>query len=580
MKQVFALAVTFALAAPIGADARVETAPDRDARIPHVASLAQLERDDDIVQHFDRRLADAMAGGALRALRLPDQSSTPADRVSFEGGTPAGDLDGNGLDDVVVLEGVGLNQTYREELVALDGQTGVELYRFRLPMSEQSPDEGLPWSCFVTFPRYLLIWEVTGDTADDFVTVSFGSNYPCSRTPQERRQIDATVVDGRTGEVRWSQTVEGSRVTVAPEVGHLYLDWPNAIDFAGAGTSAELMVSTLNSDVLAFGGTARIDRLNAASGQMLSSGSIPFQGDPVWASLAGDLDADGEMDLSSTQAVGDGVVVRAHAASGATQWSASIENTDYAFVWSKTADGDGLDVVAYVGLGQGRAVFAWNGSDGSELWSMTVDPERALTFVPDRDGDGWLDIALTWSSESELELVLYSSADLRILESHTYAGTYGDWAWLEPTDDHTGDGIRDFLLREGAGFYYCPRSADESQIERSILVDGVTFGSVWTASTSVCSGGLWSLGADLDGDGAIDIQEFDGELGRARIASGRDLTVLLELPATGEFAWTAPANLTDGDRLDLVVFDLWAAPGSSGFIAYRGDGSPLWARRY
>src|SRR6185503_4748234 len=163
----------------------------------------------------------------------------------------------------------------------------------------------------------------------------------------------------------------------------------------------------------------------------------------------GDIDGDGDRDVvvgcfdpkdPSSQNFSLEAVDGAHLSSGTIDAVGTVTKTNVASqeVWSAAdVDADGRPEVGTAEIGAGTS-STWGRVIRSEAWTAgkTLDLEAAtwrivgpedgisffaLTFVDDRDGDGWGDIALTLdSSTGGSRVALLSSSSLES-ESHVTA---------------------------------------------------------------------------------------------------------------------------------------------------------------
>ncbi len=122
--------------------------------------------------------------------------------------------------------------------------------------------------------------------------------------------------------------------------------------------------------------------------------------------------------------------------------------------------GDGVsDILASAGDDGGgtgpRAIFLFNGTDGSVEWMQQFDTARAsVSSIDDQNDDNIPDVICGGSSDgTDADFSLLSGANGSVIFTHD-AGTTACWAVLD-INDVTGDGIQDMVFGSFGGQLVC-----------------------------------------------------------------------------------------------------------------------------
>jgi hypothetical protein len=347
------------LAGTLGATA----SPATDAL---VVFLTRRETPDHIESTLDISVVDG-ADGQIAWSRTVQTVDT---RPSVQ---PAGDLDGDGLDDFIVLR----EPTFGG-VTARRGTDGAKLWTNQgsiVPYSAGPVDD---------------LGDVTGDGIDDLAVRGTGGS-PADTTPR------ISVLDGRTGELLFAEV--GSTITAV-----------GALDDEEPGRSAfvtQRYVSTPERAVLY--------RLLDPEGALLAERAIVEPAEPntyiVWLSPPGDLDDDGVAEvghiLRSVSEV-EGTTEAARIVSGRTLVSMF---DGIALPLGRSLDGSGHDLVTVLRSSAGTwSVTARDGTSGATLWSggLAADagyprPDDIHVAASDVDGDGVADVVLDTRSSREVQ---------------------------------------------------------------------------------------------------------------------------------------------------------------------------------
>ena len=320
--------------------------------------------------HIESTLDISVVDGADGQIAWSRTVQTVDTRPSVQ---PAGDLDGDGLEDFVVLR----EPTFGG-VTARRGTDGAKLWTNQgsiVPYSVGPVDD---------------LGDVTGDGIDDLAVRGTGGS-PADTTPR------ISVLDGRTGELLFAEV--GSTITA---VGALNDEEPRPSAFV-----TQRYVSTPERAVLY--------RLLDPEGAFLAERVIEEPAEPdtyiAWLPPAGDLDDDGVAEvghiLRSISAV-EGTTERVRIVSGRTLISIF---DGIALPLGRSLDGSGHDLVTVLRPSAGTwSVTARDGASGATLWSggLAADagyprPDDIHVAASDVDGDGVADVVLDTRSSRAVQ---------------------------------------------------------------------------------------------------------------------------------------------------------------------------------
>lgn len=337
------------------------------------------------VQATTRTLVLSGADGRTRfAVETSTSGIQPSPR-------PAGDLDGDGVDDFVIVHYPGTGG-----LAAYRGTDGSPLWT--------NSKLGAP-----RYPTVTPVGDVNGDGHGELTIagsdrIGFGSPAPLR------------LVDGETGAVLLS--VEADVLT---PVGDVDGDGIGELVTQSASTSPDWTTALVRYRLLTLAGTVLASRDHTATA---SSNEYYIYADP--RPRFGDLDADGVQDLGHivVRSTYDGPQIhQASAVSGRTLAPAFSGSSGLPLLTALGGQpGDDLLLAKAVGSGQ-VAVSAQDGASGALLWSqkLAVDPElnmstlEAAAGASDVTGDGIPDVVVS------LRLERLSPEDQFVISSGPYS---------------------------------------------------------------------------------------------------------------------------------------------------------------
>lgn len=311
--------------------------------------------------------------------------------------TPTGDLDGDGLDDLVVAF-----HPEPAHLGAYSARDGEAIWT--------SEGNVVPFTAFVED-----LGDVTADGIDDLAVRGYGDIY--DETPPR-----VTVLDGADGSVLFAQTA----FTVSA-VGPV------------AGGAIGLLTQTYDAT-----GSAVVYRLFDASGTVLSQRSVPVPGDDedTYVSFmpeAGDLDGDGALDAGH-------VVVRVDGQGGTAgeertvlsgRTLETLFDGDAGIPLLASLDGDGDDLIVIERTSPSiLSVRAQDGSGGATRWVRTLPVDPAYTEMgrisvspAEVDGDQVPDVILNMELWRGVETTGGGSSSEYVRPAWVLGGADGTVLW-------------------------------------------------------------------------------------------------------------------------------------------------------
>lgn len=530
-----------------------------------------------LVEELGARLRGQAAAGDIAGLiREGDKPATTLEgEETFDWSTPAGDLDGDGVEDLYLL----VDRGESREFEGISGATGRVLSRAvwsgpTVRGANLTPRLG---SCFLVRYRWAIVWEVTGDAADDLVFISWaGDEDYCARAAHDRVAISVQVIPGGGEPVGgwaapvWESTEQGSETRVRDAGISIYRGLPWDIDIRGFGRDAEILMTVLDTRLAGLVTSTRI--LRAADGLAKERGTITSEM-PVQVGLGGDLDGDARSDLlvwsSSTERLA------AHDGDGSVQWSHALPGARYAWPSAVSLDGDGTDVAVWA-VGGARAFSAVDGATGSLLWSEEPDGSD-VSLVDDLDGDGGRDVVVT--QDESFAVVYRSGADGEALASRTMLNPDGDrflWTW-GVVGDLDGDSVGDLLFVTSPDeIVFCawPPTQPSGVEVGHVAVSGRTLEPLWTLRSDACSDDLWFTYGDVDGDGGMDVWFHDSLEGTITFLAGATARPFLVLPGEGVRPDVFALEV-DGRSSRIIIRD---EAEHSRLTAYALSGRKVWQK--
>ena len=301
--------------------------------------------------------------------------------------------------------------------------------------------------------------------------------------------------------------------------------------------------------------------LNTASG-VFAAGSDVETGttNSTFATLLGDLDGDGDLDLITGN--DNGQVNRVYLGNGSGAFAAG---SDVATPTNQTRsvslgdlDGDGdLDLITGNGSSQVNRVYLSNGNGtfaaGSDVETGTTNVTLA-TSLGDLDGDGDLDL-ITGNHNQVNRVYLGNGSGAFAAGSDVESGTTNK-TFSTSLGDLDGDGDLDLI------------TGNDSQVNRVYLGNGSgAFAAGSNVATPTNAARSVSLG-DLDSDGDLDLIAGNySQVNRVYLNSGnKDGTLTASATLDESSAIALPSTATSsGAAVDLFDFTLTDGGGGDGF---------------
>lgn len=602
---VLSLAVP-ASAKPAAADKELARAADLFGYRAHLARLASGSSDPAAV---------ACQATLSSLLEMADVELSDEDGNWDDGWadlSPGGDLDGDGADDA-------LDHTF---LVRYGFDECGEGFEFRAKVSGVRASDGQKlWTADTGDYGFAVpAGDLDGEPGDDVLLfdVTF------AEVPGAYAwTITVSGVRGRDGATLWTRAFENvwTYVVAGPTEGYVDLDFAIPLDIAddvdGDGM-ADLLVARYDilvvedyaTDTFLGGANAVFEFISGGRG---GSAASDFVGSAVLgfpdAAVVPDLSGDGLDDLvvlsadQAAEAAGADATLTAYSGRGAPRWRTGVSIPDgFSFLEGAELDGDGAGDVLIQAMEFDFYDFdvsplelqAFSGADGARRWDARFPPFTLAVPGGDASGDGGEDVLVTpelFFAEEAVIIVGSSEAGGASSPAQTESelpgalvlnGADGTPIWERslsrtlysfPVPDVTGDGVVDAVFSRRV-------KSGGRLVRASTLISGADGHTAWTR---LGSGEVWTLGGDINGDGADDlfVSTFSKSEGMRYVSvSGRTGKSLWPRPVRGN-RWVWGQFAVDGENGPLVL-ESGAGPGWS-FI-YTGarsgdDGSKVWRHK-
>jgi len=466
----------------------------------------------------------------------------------------AGDLDGDGSDDVLVnmYEYDDITGATTSTLIAKSGIDGTHLWKESVSVSNG-------WCEIWAMPA----GDLDGDGSDDVLVQIYKSDYA---TDSNTEKVIAK--RGSDGTHLWEESI----ITTSPDYGGIWA--MPAGDLNGDGAD-DVIVQLYKSVSATDTHTEKVIAKRGSDGTHLWEESIittsPDYGG-IWAMPAGDLNGDGADDVivqlyKSVSATGKNTekVIAKRGSDGTHLWEESITTTspDYGGIWAMPAgdlNGDGADdvivqlykSVSATGMNT-QKVIAKKGSDGTHLWEESITTTSpgygGIWAMPagDLNGDGANDVivqlykSVSATSTNTEKVIAKKGSDGTHLWEESITTTSPDYGgiWAMPAGDLNGDGANDVIVQ-----LYKSVSATSTNTEKVIAKKGSDGTHLWEESITTTSpdyGWIWAMPAgDLDGDGSNDVLAHQNKY---ESATGMNTeTVIAKRGFDGNHIWEATSD--------------------------------------
>ena len=355
-----------------------------------VTILSRQEVGGEIRSVLNMWIVDGADGEVAASFSLGTEGSRTA-------AAPTGDLDGDGLDDLVVAR-----HPASANLRAFSAIDGEPIWT--------SGDDVVPFTAFVED-----LGDVTGDDIDELAVRGFGDIY-------DEAPPRVTVLNGADGSALLAETA--STISAVGPVG---------------GGRIGLLTQTHDA-----AGSAIVYRLFDGSGTSLAARSVPVPEDDEdtyvsFMPVAGDLDGDGALDAGH-------VFVRTDGQGGTTTEDRTVLSGrtletlldgDAGIPFLASLDGAGDDLVLVERSSQDAfRIVAQDGAGGEQLWAqaLTADPAytrmgRISVSPADVDGDGVPDVILNIETWRPVQTTGGGSSSEYVRQAWVLRGTDGSVLW-------------------------------------------------------------------------------------------------------------------------------------------------------
>lgn len=554
----------------------------------------------------DKNTAYQKVDGSDVPLIMSETTSSEYSEYLCTHGIPAGDLDGDGRDDVLVPSWTYLIQlddsgystyTYTYGYVsAINGSDGTELWRQNtIYETDQIMCGDIP-----VYPA----GDLDGDGKDDVIIRSKSYN---STTNEYITSV--YFKRGYDGNLFWNQSITGPSAQM----------WAYSYDDIDGDDKDDVIVNSYsyNSDTTEQISCIYVKR--GYDGYEFWNQSITGNGVSIWAESYCDLDGDGKNDVivesgsyDSTGGERTAGVYAKRGYNGDEFWNQSIVGED-TYMWAYSCndfDGDGLDDVIVESEcydsdtnEQTANVYVKRGYDGDLFWNQSVTRDGKYSAgiwasaYCDLDGDSKDDVIVCSDS--------YNSSTAEhtrsVYAKHGCNGTefWNESAWwAESYGDLDGDGKDDVTIHSGS------YDSDTNELTTSVHVkrgyDGAEF---WNQSFTGKYAYMWAYAyCDFDGDDKNDVivesesydsgtnettdtvyakRGYDGDEFWNESITGEDVWM-----RTDYYNWQYYSNQDfDGDNLNDILIHTGISLSYTGIYAptkvcaVKGnDGTSLWCK--
>jgi len=409
-----------------------------------------------------------------------------------------GDLDGDGLPDVLVDSYLGTEDDSTDTIIAKRGINGTHLWEESITGDDANIEAEV-------------VGDLDGDGLPDVLVQSSAGPYG---------NVTAAVIAkrGNDGTHLWEESLSGDWVSISANV---------VSDLDGDGLPdvlVEIYVEDTDTETL-------IAKKGSDGTHLWEEFAPPGHFNLIDARVVGDLDGDGLSDVLVRIDTGPldnetSTLIAKVGINGTHLWEESVTGYDASISWHEAVrdlDGDGLpDVLVSSRVGpygnKTYAVIAKKMSDGTHLWEESVSGSGAYTdieveVVGDLDGDGLPDVLVysnvgSYESQTFTVIAKKGSNGTHLWEESVSGGdTYTNIQAEGVVADFDGDGLPDVLVQSLTG-------SAESQTYTAIGKKGSDGTHLWEAeSNEEILFASWEgegdeddelVFRDLDGDGKAD----------------------------------------------------------------------------
>ena len=436
--------------------------------------------------------------GFAEATEISASASGSGGESAFTYGIPSGDLNGDGNDDVLVVNGTydsttDIMGTYTYGHVsAVNGHDGTEIWGMNI-ISEAG-------GVIVAGDAPVHpVGDLNGDGNDDVLLITTSRD-----SGTDAVTVTASARHGNTGIEIWSKSVTGDSgfpygTSIQPPV-HCDLDYDGNNDVLLVTTICDSTTGEITATLYAKKGDTGVD---------LWSESVTGAGMGVWVSVYSqcNLDSDSGDDVIMESRVFDSDTMEAtatvHAKKGDTGvdfWSESMTGVNVTLAAYAYCDlnGDGKDNVIVESKSPDSGgeitatVSARNGDSGTELWSRSVTGEGA--WMESHHYYHWADQDLDGDDLNDLLITTGTSVDMCM-----YGFCFG--AIELPT------GVCAVKGASGVSFWCEPQSTStepEPPTTGDLSGDGEITPADAAIALAISMSGDYNEDADVNGDGALD----------------------------------------------------------------------------
>jgi predicted lactoylglutathione lyase len=477
-----------------------------------------------------------------------------------------GDLDGDGLPDALVRSSKGPSDNQTQKVIAKTGTNGTHL-----------------WEESITGVEAYMYVEATedldGDRLPDVVVTSEVGLY-------DNVTLNLTAKKGLNGTHLWEESITGEYADIEAEV---------VGDLAGDGLPDVLVWS---SEGASDNQTQTVIAKMGTNGTHLWEESITGVDASMYGEVVGDLDGDSLPDVLVRSWKGPfndqtHTVIAGTGSNGTHLWEESVSGYDADINAEVVGDLDGdhlPDVMVKSNVGPYGSVTAnltaKKGSNGTHLWEESFSGSYfniEAKVVGDLEGDGLPDVLVeTYVEDTHIEtLVAKKGSNGTDLWEEFAPPGYFNFIEGKVVGDQDGDGLPDVLVRIQTGPL-------DSQTATVIAKTGSNGTHLWEESITGYDAGLTDdVVPDLDGDGLPDViiqMSVRGSTPKytliaKKISDGSHLWEESNTESNPDMEAWAVADL-DGDKLPDVLVQTKGGSGSDRtftWIAKKGsNGTHLW----